>query len=118
MQLPLREGRFLNDHDRIGSEPIVVIDENFARHAFGTVHAVGKSLWVPAFGDGPVKVIGVVGHVRHWGLAGDDQSRVRDQMYYPFAQVPDHLMRFFSTVMSVAVRTKADPATAFTEKPI
>jgi predicted permease len=111
MQLSLREGRFLNDHDRIGSEPIVVIDENFARHAFGTVHAVGKSLWVPAFGDGPVKVIGVVGHVRHWGLAGDDQSRVRDQMYYPFAQVPDHLMRFFSTVMSVAVRTKADPAT-------
>ena len=32
-------------------------------------------------------------------------------MYYSFAQVPDHLMRFFSTVMSVAVRTKADPAT-------
>jgi predicted permease len=109
MQLPLREGRFLNDHDRLGSEPVVVIDENFARHAFGTLHAVGKSLWIPAFGPGPIKVVGVVGHVRHWGLAGDDQSRVRDQMYYSFAQVPDHLMRFFSTVMSVAVRTKADP---------
>jgi predicted permease len=111
MQLPLKEGRFLGDQDRLNSEPVVVIDENFARHAFGTVHAVGKSLWIPAFGNGPIKIIGVVGHVRHWGLASDDQSRVRDQMYYSFAQVPDHLMRFFSTVMSVAVRTKADPAT-------
>ncbi len=43
MQLPLREGRFLTDHDRLGSEPVIVIDENFARHAFGTTHAVGKS---------------------------------------------------------------------------
>ena len=55
-------------------------------------------------------VIGVVGHVRHWGLAGDDQSRIRDQIYYPFAQVPDHLMRFFSSVMSLAVRTQGAPA--------
>jgi predicted permease len=110
MQLPLREGRFLNDQDRLGSEPVVVVDENFARHAFNTPHAVGKSLWIPAFGTtGPIKVVGVVGHVRHWGLAGDDQSRVRDQMYYAFAQVPDRLMRLFSTIMSVAVRTNVEP---------
>jgi putative ABC transport system permease protein len=51
-----------------------------------------------------------VGHVRHWGLAGDDQSRVRDQLYYPFAQVPVPLLRFFSSVMSIAVRTKTPPA--------
>jgi putative ABC transport system permease protein len=50
-----------------------------------------------------------VGHVRHWGLAEDDASRVRDQIYYPFAQVPDRLLRFFSSVMSVAVRTNVAP---------
>jgi predicted permease len=111
MQLPLREGRFLNDHDRFESEPVVVIDENFARHAFGTPHAIGKSLWVPALAHGPIKVVGVVGHVRHWGLAGDDQSRVHDQMYYPFAQVPVAYLRFFSTIMSIAVRTNGDPST-------
>jgi predicted permease len=110
MQLPLREGRFIRDEDRLGSEPVVVIDENFARHAFATPHAVGKSLWIPALSDRPIKIVGVVGHVRHWGLAGDDQSRVRDQMYYPFAQVPVAYLRFFSTIMSIAVRTKADPA--------
>jgi predicted permease len=110
MQLPLREGRFLSDRDRLESEPVVVIDENFARHALGTPHAVGKSLWIPALADGPIKIVGVVGHIRHWGLAGDDQSRVRDQMYYPFAQVPVRYLRFFSTIMSIAVRTNADPA--------
>jgi len=30
----------------------------------------------------PVLVVGVVGHVRHWGLAGDDQAQVRAQLYY------------------------------------
>jgi predicted permease len=110
MQLPLREGRFIADQDRLGSEPVVVIDENFARHAFNTPHAVGKSLWIPALSSDPVKIVGVVGHVRHWGLASDDQSRVRDQMYYPFAQVPVAYLRFFSTIMSIAVRTNADPA--------
>jgi predicted permease len=110
-ELPLREGRFLADQDRLGSEPVVVIDENFARHAFATPHAVGKSIWIPALSNDPIKIVGVVGHVRHWGLAGDDNSRVRDQMYYPFAQVPVAYLRFFSTVMSIAVRTNADPAT-------
>jgi predicted permease len=110
MQLPLREGRFIGDQDRLDSEPVIVIDENFAHHAFGTPHAVGKSIWIPALTNQPIKIVGVVGHIRHWGLAGDDQSRVRDQMYYPFAQVPVAYLRFFSTVMSIAVRTKVDPA--------
>src|SRR5271165_170805 len=38
-------------------------------------------------------------------------SRVRDQIYYPFAQVPDRLMHFFSSVMSIAIRTNLDPLT-------
>ncbi len=109
MGIPLRAGRFFSDHDRLESEPVVVIDENLARHAFGGENPVGRHLWVPAFGATPVQIVGVVGHVRHWGLAGDDQSRVRDQMYYPFAQVPVPLLRFFSSVMSIAVRTRTPP---------
>jgi putative ABC transport system permease protein len=70
---------------------------------------VGRRLWVPALGPLPLRIVGVVGHVRHWGLAADDQSRVRDQMYYPFAQVPASLLRLFSSFMSVAVRTRIPP---------
>jgi hypothetical protein len=108
MGIPMRQGRFFNEHDRIGSEPVLVIDDNVAQHAFGGKDAVGKRIWIPAM-SGPVLVVGVVGHVRHWGLAGDDQSRVRDQIYYPFAQVPAPLLHFFSSVMSIAVRTTIPP---------
>jgi putative ABC transport system permease protein len=34
---------------------------------------------------------------------------VRDQLYYPFAQVPEPLLHFFSSVMSIAIRTRTPP---------
>jgi ABC-type antimicrobial peptide transport system permease subunit len=60
-------------------------------------------------GADPVRVVGVVGHVRRWGLAGDDQAKIRAQLYYPFAQVPDSLLRRWSEVMSLAIRTNVAP---------
>jgi predicted permease len=111
MGIPLRQGRFIDDHDRLGTEPVIVIDEVLAQHAFPNRDAVGQRLFIQAIGEGPIRVVGVVGHVRHWGLASDDQAHVRDQIYYPFAQVPDHLMRLFSTFMSLAARTTVAPLT-------
>jgi predicted permease len=109
MGIPLRRGRFFDNHDRLDTELVVVIDEVLAQHAFPHRDAVGKRLSIQAMGPGPIRVIGVVGHVRHWGLADDDQSQVRDQIYYPFAQVPDQLMRLFSSFISMAVRTSIPP---------
>jgi predicted permease len=109
MEIPLRQGRFFDDHDRIGSELVVVIDDVLARQAFGREEPVGKRLWVPGIAPGPLKVIGVAGHVRYWGLAGDDQAQVRAQFYYPFAQVPDPLVRRWSELMSIAIRTGVAP---------
>jgi len=108
MGIPLRRGRYFDEHDRMGSELVVVIDDVLAEHAFPGSDPIGRRLWIraePWTTVGPAKVVGVVGHVRHWGLASDDQSNVRAQMYYPFAQVPDSLLGFFSTLMSVSVRT-------------
>jgi len=85
------------------------IDEVLAHKAFGGREAVGQRLWIPAMGAEPVRVIGVVGHVRHWGLASDDQARVRAQFYYPMAQVPDPLLRRWSELTSIAVRTSIAP---------
>ena len=109
MGIPLRGGRFIDEHDRAGSELVVVIDYKLAQHAFGAEDPVGKRLWIPAISADPVHIVGVAGHVRHWGLGADDQSIVRDQIYYPLAQVPDPLLHFFSTVMSIAVRTEGPP---------
>ncbi len=105
---PLLEGRFFDDHDRLGNAGVVVIDEVMARQAFGRSEPIGKHLWIH-LGSDPVRVVGVVRHVRYWGLAGDDQAQVRAQLYYPFAQVPDRLLRRWSELMSIAVRTSIPP---------
>ncbi|HTS11885.1 MAG TPA: ABC transporter permease [Candidatus Limnocylindrales bacterium] len=118
MGIQLVKGRFFTDEDRMGSEHVVVIDDVLAESAFHGEDPVGKTLWLSGnsspFSSGsdapdPAHVIGVVGHVRYWGLARDDQAQVRAEFYYPFAQVPDPLVRRWSELMSLAVRTSVAP---------
>lgn len=108
MGIALREGRFFNDQDRMGNEPVVVIDDVMAKEAFGGREALGRHLWI-GLGSDPMRVVGVVAHVRHWGPAGDDKAQVRAQLYYPFAQLPDRFLRRWSELMSIAVRTGIPP---------
>jgi predicted permease len=110
MGIPLHEGRFFTDDDRLGNNPVVVIDDVLARNAYGGQAPVGKRLWLQ--GIGPVQVVGVVGHVRHWGLAGDDQAEVRAQVYWPLAFLPDRVTGFFSSILSLGVRTDTAPLNA------
>lgn len=62
----------------------------------------------------PYKIVGVVGQVRYWGLAGDDQAQVRAQLYYPFAQVAPPFLTRWSQLMSIAVHTSVPPLTVVT----
>lgn len=107
MGIALRRGRFFDDRDRLGTTPVIVVDDVLAQQAFGAQDPIGKRLWLQDLGA--VDVVGVVGHVRHWGFATDDEARVRAQLYYPWAQVPDGLVRRWSELMSIAVRTTVDP---------
>jgi predicted permease len=107
MGIQLLQGRFFNEHDRSGGEPVVVIDEVLAQHAVRSQDPIGKRIYVQ--GLGPSSIVGVVEHVRHWGLGSDDQALVRDQLYCPFAQLPDSIIRPISSVLSLAVRTEIPP---------
>ncbi len=111
MRIPLRRGRFFDDHDALDTTPVIVIDEVLAQSAFGMQNPVGKRLWIPEMGYGSngFEIVGVVGHVRHWGLAADDQAKIRAQIYYPFSQLPDSFMHRWSQLMSIAVRTEIPP---------
>jgi len=111
MRIPLLRGRFFDDHDTLDSTPVIVIDDVLAHNAFGTQDPVGKRLWIPdmGYGGNVFEILGVVGHVRHWGLAGDDQAKGRAQIYYPFAQLPDGFMHRWSELMSITVRTEIPP---------
>jgi predicted permease len=108
MGISLRRGRLFDERDRAGGEPVVVIDEVMAEQAFHGQDPIGKHLWI-GFPNDPVTVVGVVRHVRYWGLAGDDSARVRAQLYNPFAQLPDKYVRRWSELMSLAVRTSVGP---------
>ncbi|HKT52515.1 MAG TPA: ABC transporter permease [Candidatus Angelobacter sp.] len=110
MRIPLLRGRFFTDQDRSGSENVVVIDDVMAQQAFPGEDPIGKHIWLD-LGSDPARVVGVVGHVRYWGLAGDDQAKVRATLYYTFAQLPDKLVPRWSELMSIAVRTNVDPWT-------
>lgn len=113
MGIPLRQGRFFNDQDRAAGQPVIVIDDVLAQSAFPGQDPIGKRLWMPTMNYGPFTVVGVVGHVRHWGLAADDQAQVRAQFYYPFSQLPEGYLRRWSELMSVAVRTNVEPLSLF-----
>jgi predicted permease len=108
MGLHLQAGRFFTDQDRLSGEPVAVIDDVMARQAFPGEAPIGKPLWI-GLGHDPATVIGVVDHVKYWGPAGDERASVRAELYYPFAQVPDALVRRWSQLMSIAIRTSGDP---------
>src|ERR1700722_3598303 len=80
MQLPLRSGRFITDRDRLGSLPVVVIDEVMAKHFFPGQNPVGQQISLMVVG--PAQIIGVVGHAKYWGPDSDDTGRIRDQIYF------------------------------------
>jgi predicted permease len=92
MKLHLLRGRFYNDQDRLNSQPVAVIDEVLAKSIFPNEDPIGKHVAYPYPGiDQNREIIGIVGHVKHWGLGDDDHARVRNQMYAPIAQIPDAL---------------------------
>ena len=107
MGIPLRQGRFFKEHDRIGNELVVVIDEVMAQRAFCGRDPTGNRLWFQFIG--PARVVGVVGHVRHWGLDSDDQAIVREQIYFPFTQAPNEFLCLASSAMYLAIRATGPP---------
>lgn len=107
MQLPLRRGRFLSDRDDVSAPPVVVIDEVMAKHIFPGQDPIGRQINLIVLG--PARVVGVVGHVKHWGLDSDDTSKIRDQIYFPFMQVPDKFMSDAIGGVTLALRTGPEP---------
>jgi predicted permease len=107
MNIKLLQGRFFNEYDRTGNESVVVIDSAMVQRAFGSRDPIGNRLNLNFLG--PTRVIGVIDHTRHHGLAADDQADVREQIYVPFDQLPDPFMRLTSSGMSLLIRTAVPP---------
>jgi len=110
MGIPLRRGRFFTQDDNEHSPPVIVIDESFARQYFPNQDPIGKRINVGIINTQP-EIIGVVGHVKHWGLDtdGDAKHPIVAQSYLPLMQIPD-LLWSGPPQGAVVVRTKGSPA--------
>ncbi|HEV2668618.1 MAG TPA: ABC transporter permease, partial [Blastocatellia bacterium] len=85
MGIPLKQGRFFIAQDETGTQPVVVIDEVFARQYFPNADPLGRRINLGT--SGPSEIVGVVGHVKQWGLDLDDGHSLRAQLYLPFRQL-------------------------------
>ncbi|MGC1544611.1 MAG: ABC transporter permease [Candidatus Acidiferrales bacterium] len=110
MEIPLHRGRFFTSADNEHSPAVVVIDESFAREYFPNEDPIGKRIHVGIMDTAP-EIVGVVGHVKHWGLDvdGDAKHPIIAQAYIPFMQIPD---KFWSgpPQTEVVLRTQGSPA--------
>jgi predicted permease len=107
LHIPLLRGRFFTSADDSDSEPVVVIDSVLAHTYFPDEDPVGRLITVAHWRT--ARVIGVVGHVKHWGL-GDNGTRSPSQIYISFYQLSDEWVPTFARDLSVAIRTPLDAA--------
>jgi predicted permease len=73
LRIPLRKGRYVDDHDNQTAPWAVVINEAFARQYFPNEDPIGQQLLIryepwPVDEDHPRQIVGIVGDVRHRGL--------------------------------------------------
>jgi len=110
MGIPLHRGRFFTQNDNEHSPLVIVIDESFAREYFPNQDPIGKRINIGIIDTEP-EIVGVVGHVKHWGLDtdGDAKHPIMAQTYMPLMQLPD-LLWTGPPQSEVVVRTKGSPA--------
>jgi len=107
MEIPLLRGRYFLPDDTNSSERVVVIDSVLAGTYFPDKDAVGKSIMIPHWGV--ARVIGVVGHVRHWDLS-DSNQYTQNQIYVSYYQLRDEWVPVFREYLTMVVRTPLDSA--------
>lgn len=97
MRIPMIEGRFLADRDRVESPKVVVVSENVARHYFPHSSAIGHRIQLNAR-SGWLTIVGVSANViEDWF-----QNQPAPLAYVSYAQFP-------STQAMLLVRSAGDP---------
>lgn len=107
--IALKSGRLLTEADNETAPPVAVVDEAFEKRFWPDTGAVGKR-FVYRFNNGTNiqwgQVVGVVSHVRHYGIDEVKQFGLaqegREEFYQPYAQNP-------SNRMYLAIKTSVDP---------
>jgi predicted permease len=105
MSIPLVRGRFFTSQDTESAPRVAVVDEEFANKFFPDEDPIGK-FFVDDY-VGPTRIVGVVGHVKQWGL--DEKFAMRSEFYLPFQQIADKYISRVNRSTTVVLRVTGEP---------
>jgi putative ABC transport system permease protein len=98
LQIPLLNGRFFTNDDRVDRSRKVIISSRLARQYFPGEDPVGRTIHVPAHNDADYEIVGVVGDTL-WQVG----KPAEPTMYFPI------LEGSLNYGQSLAIRTDSDP---------
>jgi predicted permease len=107
MRIPVERGRTFTEQDSEHGPAVALIDDSFARKYFPNQDPIGKHLNLGLFDTQP-EIVGVVGHVEHWGLGSRQNQNLQAQLYLPVWQVPDRFWPLLANGSGYVVRTAAN----------
>jgi len=108
MGIPLLRGRFFTAQDNEHSLHVIAVDDVFAKKFFGDQDPIGKRIFLQGKGGDLAEIVGIVGHVKQWGLDSDDKQALRAELYFPYMQLPDEAMRLSANGTGALVRFEGD----------
>jgi putative ABC transport system permease protein len=107
--IPLLAGRMLSERDTLDTPPVALVDDEFVRVQFkGDVHAaLGRRLRFKGDNQPWREIVGVVRHVRHYGL----EEQARGEVYRPWLQLSGSETADFHYLraMDFALKTAGEP---------
>jgi hypothetical protein len=113
MGIPLKAGRFFNQHDGKQSEQVAVVSERLARLLWPERDAIGQRLlYNPArAGQNPFRrVVGIVGNVQHRQLGGEPSLDVYVSYRQGAAANQYILVRHRRSFYSTSAALSAEPS--------
>jgi putative ABC transport system permease protein len=107
LRIPLLAGRTFGPQDAAGTPPVLIVDQALADKFFPGQNAVGQRLSDGMTDADSLEIVGVVGHVAHYGLDGPQPAQY--QMYYSYAQLPEGIQGQVAADFTLLVRTRGEP---------
>ncbi len=108
----LLRGRFFTERDDIHSPFVAVVDDVFAHQYFGNQDPIGKLIHLEGR-DPEAEIIGVVEHVKQWGLDTDEKNQLRAELYRSMQQLGDDAIVQVPSGFGVLVRYEGSETNAF-----
>ncbi len=104
MRIPVERGRTFTEQDNEHGPAVASIDASFARKYFPNQDPIGKHINLGLFDTQP-EIVGVVGHIEHWGLGSRQHQNLQAQLYLPVWQVPDRFWPLLANGGQYVART-------------